>query len=311
MAIVLVLSAFLVVTTTASFRSASAWSNGGPSTNVGTPKYGTHDWIAQHALDWLPDEEKQYVVDNLNVFLYGTELPDFGDAVDGQGIGDTTKHHVYYHANGGIQDDIGAIRARDMFSDALSHLRSGDRAEAAELAGAMTHYIDDLGVFGHVMGQPTDWGVEIHHQDYENYVLDRTNSYGASLGTPLSFDGGLEEIPAYDAALHVAHDTTFDDTGLGHNAAWMDANYDWANPRFVQRAGRSLEVSANAVADVLHALWVQAGRPVTSPFDILAQNAVLIVAIVVTIFAAVAVLLTLRSKNDRRRRRHRRRRLEN
>ena len=106
-------------------------------------------------------------------------------------------------------------------------------------------------------------------------------------------------------------DTTSDDTGLGHTAAWMDANYDWANPQFVQRVRRSLEVSANAVADVLHALWVQAGRPVTSPFDTLVQNAVFLIAVVVIIVAAVTVLLILRSRNDRRRRKHRRRRLEN
>lgn len=106
-------------------------------------------------------------------------------------------------------------------------------------------------------------------------------------------------------------DTTSDDTGLGHSAAWMDANYDWTNPQFVQRVGRAIEVSANAVADVLHALWVQAGRPVTSPFGILVQNAVLIIALVVIFVAAVTVPLILRSRNDGRRRKHRRRRLGN
>ncbi len=32
------------------------WSNGGFSTDSTNPKYGTHDWIAQHALDWLPSK---------------------------------------------------------------------------------------------------------------------------------------------------------------------------------------------------------------------------------------------------------------
>jgi hypothetical protein len=54
------------------------WSNGGYSTDPSNPKYGTHDWIAQHALDWLPTQEKQYIQDNLAVYLYGTELPDNG-----------------------------------------------------------------------------------------------------------------------------------------------------------------------------------------------------------------------------------------
>jgi hypothetical protein len=44
-----------------------AWSNGGYSADPSNPDYGTHDWIAQHALDWLPVEEKQYILDNLKV----------------------------------------------------------------------------------------------------------------------------------------------------------------------------------------------------------------------------------------------------
>jgi len=64
-----------------------AWSNGGYSANSANPDYGTHDWIAQHALDWLPLEEKQFILDNLATYLYGTELPDNGNAPDG--IGDT------------------------------------------------------------------------------------------------------------------------------------------------------------------------------------------------------------------------------
>jgi len=36
----------------------SAWSNGGYSSDPSNPDYETHDWIAQHALDWLPDAEK-------------------------------------------------------------------------------------------------------------------------------------------------------------------------------------------------------------------------------------------------------------
>lgn len=30
----------------------AAWSNGGYSSDPTHPDYGTHDWIAQHALDW-------------------------------------------------------------------------------------------------------------------------------------------------------------------------------------------------------------------------------------------------------------------
>jgi len=51
----------------------TAWSNGGYSEDPSNPDYGTHDWIAQHALEWLPASEKQYIEDNLAVYLYGTE----------------------------------------------------------------------------------------------------------------------------------------------------------------------------------------------------------------------------------------------
>jgi hypothetical protein len=91
---------------TASRAEVSGWSNGGYSADPANPDYGTHDWIAEHALDWLPLEEKQWLLDNKVSYLYGTELPDNSQASDG--VGDTTKHHVYYFANGSVQDDAGS-----------------------------------------------------------------------------------------------------------------------------------------------------------------------------------------------------------
>ncbi len=37
---------------------ATAWSNGGYSADPTNPDYGTHDWLAEHALDWLPAEDE-------------------------------------------------------------------------------------------------------------------------------------------------------------------------------------------------------------------------------------------------------------
>src|SRR3989304_10089550 len=76
--------------------TVSGWSNGGYSGDPAHPGYGTHDWIAEHALNWLPPQEKQFFSDNLASFLYGTELPDNG--TEPGGVGDTTKHHVYFFA---------------------------------------------------------------------------------------------------------------------------------------------------------------------------------------------------------------------
>jgi len=112
------------------------WGNGGYSSDPNNPKYGTHDWIAEHALDWLPQTEKKFILENIAIYLYGTELPDNGNAPDG--IGDTAKHHVYYFANGTLQDDIGAVRAQQEYENALNLYKAGRVAEAVKHLGAMT-----------------------------------------------------------------------------------------------------------------------------------------------------------------------------
>jgi hypothetical protein len=84
---------FLVIILIASdAKPALGWSNGGFSNDPTNPAYGTHDWIAQHALDRLPANEKQYIADNLAAYLYGTELPDNSNSSAPGHIGDTTKH---------------------------------------------------------------------------------------------------------------------------------------------------------------------------------------------------------------------------
>jgi hypothetical protein len=244
-----------------SVGSVASWSNGGYSADPSHPNYGTHDWIAQHALDWLPDNEKQYILDNLALYLYGTELPDNNQAPDG--IGDTINHHVYYRSDNSLQEDNSAVRASTEFSNALTFLKEGRYADAAKTAGIMSHYIVDLAVFGHVMGSGTDWGAETHHSDYENYVNDRTSSYSSTFDTYLSFDGRLDVISAYDAALQLAYNTTF---GVGGNltCVWMDRNYNWSDPAFRDRVGQSLNLAVNYLADVLHTLYIEAQITQTS-----------------------------------------------
>jgi hypothetical protein len=244
-----------------SAKPSYGWSNGGYSANSAQPDYGTHDWIAQHALDYLPAQEKQYLTDNLNSYIYGTELPDNSQAPDG--IGDTTKHHIYYSTSGTLSDDASAKRASAEYDLALNYLKTKDYVDAAKSAGAMTHYIADVAVFGHVMGASTSWGTEVHHSDYEGYVDARMSTYSSSFNTYLSFDGNLTTISAYNAAANIAHDTTFG----GNNqltCVWMDTHYDWTNPTFKDRCGQSLNLAVNDIADVLHTLYMQA-NPNSSP----------------------------------------------
>lgn len=257
--------AFLVTVTLSSLLFGASvslvavfgWSNGGYSDDPSNPKYGTHDWIAQHALDWLPLEEKQFILNNIANYLYGTELPDNGGAPDG--IGDTVKHHVYYFANGSLQDDASAVRAQEEYVKAVDFFKAGNLTNAAKRFGIMTHYICDAAVFGHVMGSVTDWGSETHHSDYETYVNERTNSYVDEFNTFLVFDGALSRISAYNATLTLAYDTTFDTDG-NLTCVWMDQNYNWSNLTFKNRCGESLNLAVNLIADVLHTFYLEMQR---------------------------------------------------
>jgi len=283
-----VLLAFLLTPISMSIfvTSGLAWSNGGYSADLSNPDYGTHDWIAQHALDWLLPSEKQYILDNLAVYLYGTELPDNGGAPDG--IGDTAKHHIYYNSAEVMTDDAAAVRASTEYSNTLNLLKAKDYAKAAKNAGIMSHYIVDVAVFGHVMGSDTDWGAEVHHSDYETYVNGKTSSYDAEFNSYLSFDGNLTTIFAYDAAKKLAYDITFDVNG-DLTCVWMDQNYDWSNPTFKNRAGESLNLAVNYLTDVLHTIAVESTTELTpaEPIPLWAIGAA-IVTVAVIVIGAIA-----------------------
>ena len=234
---------------------ASCWSNGGFSTDPSTPKYGTHDWVAQHALDWLPQQEKQFILDNLASFLLGTELPDSSQPPDG--MNDRPKHHVYYFSDGALKDDAAGARAQQEYENAAVAVLSGDVGAVCRRLGAMCHYIADVAVFGHVMGAETAWGAEDdqHHSGYETYVNNRTDQYDDEFSLFLTFDGRLENVTARDAALAIAYDTTFDVDG-DLTCVWMNQNYDWGSQTFENRCGESLNLAVNVIADVLHTFWL-------------------------------------------------------
>ena len=253
-AIMLILLLIGVSYVTLNVRPATSWSNGGYSDDPSNPAYGTHDWIAQHALEWLPQEENEYIISNLAIYLYGTELPDNGGAPDG--IGDTALHHIYYWANETLQDDASATRAQDEYLEAFNYIETGNITMAVKTLGIMSHYLVDVSVFGHVMGSETDWDPEVHHSDYETYVNDRADYYTDEFNTYLVFDGSLDNITAYNASCRLAYDTTFDVDG-DLTCVWMDQNYDWSNQTFKERCGESLNLAVNYLADVLHTFYIE------------------------------------------------------
>jgi len=209
--ITIIFASFLLFTS--SIETTKAYSNGGYSADPTHPDYGTHDWIAQHALDWLPTQEKQYIIDNLAAYLYGTELPDNNNASAPGNIGDNLKHHIYHWENGLLQDDAAAVRASAEFQTALNLLNAGNYSGAATTAGIMSHYIADVAVFAYVMGAYTDWGAETGntHDNYESYVDTRTDAYSDTYNTYLLFDGTCQQsqlMTLPETLLLTPHSTT-------------------------------------------------------------------------------------------------------
>ena len=72
-------------------------------------------------------------MNNLISYLYGTELPDNPNPDDG--IGDTTKHHVYFSSDESLTDDSAAVRAQEEYNKALSYLGMNQIESAAKTVG--------------------------------------------------------------------------------------------------------------------------------------------------------------------------------
>jgi hypothetical protein len=224
-----------------------AWGNGGYSSDPSNPDYGMHDRIADLALS-ISTEDVAFLRSTYHTqYLLGTEAPDNPDY-----IGDTANHHVYYYSSGQVQDDKSAVRARQVYEEALAKIDSGSLLDAAFLIGEMTHYISDVGVFGHTMGNATDWGAEVHHSDYESKFDSLMTTYSLPSGTvPAPKD-------AYEATMQLARVITFGEGVIKANI-WMDSHYDWSDSvSFVPSAMHSLDLSILAVASAIDHLLAEA-----------------------------------------------------
>jgi len=92
----------------------------------------------------------------------------------------------------------------------------------------------------------------------------RTDAYSDIYNSYLSFDGLLSTVSAYNAAKNLAYNTTFDNGGT-YTCVWMNNNYNTSNPNspYWVRAAESLNLAVNAVADVLHTLFVSSNAEAT------------------------------------------------
>ncbi|MEM4251226.1 MAG: hypothetical protein QW828_05285 [Candidatus Bathyarchaeia archaeon] len=251
--------------------TVNGWSNGGYSMNPSNPAIGTHDWIVEKAVALLPASESTLWKDNMNWLRYGTELPD-RPRVQG-GYEDVFNHHVYFDEQRRVTDDAGAVRANESYHEALGLLRRGNFTGGVMVAGAMSHYISDAAVWGHLMGPDTPWGVEKHHEDYEEYVAEHMFLFDRSVRLLWP----LDRKSAYQATLDLASDIMFNEP----NATWMDSNYDWNNQRFRERVAGTLNLAVNYVANVLHTLWLDAGQPIPEFAAPLTVTSMLLLAVLV------------------------------
>jgi hypothetical protein len=162
-----------------------AWNNGQSGNTTTTtkaecsdPPYATHDWIADHALDLLPAEEKAWLVPHRNLYLIGTEAPDHKGipASCGApiiGYNDCTLcHSVEWNtAVTQITVDRPAVRAQEEHEKAVIAFAQGKPAHAAYFLGAMAHYIGDMSQYGH------DYPDEVPHGDYELWAARLTSKF--------------------------------------------------------------------------------------------------------------------------------------
>ncbi|MFX0077558.1 MAG: hypothetical protein ACFE96_19100, partial [Candidatus Hermodarchaeota archaeon] len=227
-----------------------AWSNNHYSNDSANynylTNYGTHDWIAQKALETLIEDDYprwKWLEDRETIFLTATEAPDNTNlqmTLDGepvQGYGDFENHHVYFYENGSIKDgeDKAAVRAQSCFDMAEEAMKGNKLDLAAFYFGAMTHYISDCSMYSHVAQNyvpPYNVNFDQWHSSVESLVNGRTNK---------SFDReeffkylvqGVEKKNPYNITLEVGWDTYMDPNPsepTTRNAFWLHNNFfpDW------------------------------------------------------------------------------------
>jgi len=178
-----------------------SWGNAGKSTSASKPKFAMHDWIALEGYKLAKDDaDLKWVTNNLDMYLYGTEAPDFGvlksvinQLHPGTGYKDSVKCHcILFNKNEDVVNDRMEVRVKEEFDKAKAALANHDPKLAAFYAGAMAHYMGDLSQFMHLMGKGSRWGSEdqkIHHA----YEVVADNKIDSDERTSLAFEGFVKK----------------------------------------------------------------------------------------------------------------------
>jgi len=152
--------------------------------------YGTHDWIADFALEKLiPYLVGNWIdfwtVERERIYLYATEGPDNGDIFyitkSGQKISgeeNVRRHHIHWK---GAPDDFSEERtgepaaywAGEMARRSIGALKTGECELAAFYLGQMTHYIADVSSIVHVISDSSKKSMYV--EDLERIVVTKTD----------------------------------------------------------------------------------------------------------------------------------------
>jgi hypothetical protein len=251
---------------TAAAIGAGAWSNG-QSGNAGTnttdecshPPYATHDWIADHALDLLPDAEKAWLVLHRAVYLIGTEAPDNDEIAPicqtpNRGYDDRSKGHsvTWNAAWTAMEVDRAAVRAREEYQKAVAAFQGGDARAAAYYLGAMAHYVGDVSQYGHSV----PWEAMTLHSAYEGWAARRTDQFDAGhFESAVALDNLVNRTP-YTAVKRVSRATGKGQDSILSAREMEDLQDQRDDPRFLASVGASLNLGVNELADVLHTFYL-------------------------------------------------------
>ncbi len=250
---------------------AFGWNNGqagNARTNLpeecADPPYSTHDWIADKALDMLPDDEKEWLVPHRAMYLLGTEAPDnstihescdsphrgYGDTGLGHSVDWNSDHTAWALRDDGTLQDRAARRAQEEYGKAVLAFQQGNESDAAFFLGAMAHYIGDVSQYGH------SGPFEDHHPDYEKWASHQSE-LNDTVFTPFLDESSLVRRTPYTAVKRISKATSGGKDDI-LSFAVMDANYANRNsdPDYLASTGNALNMAANELADVLHTFFL-------------------------------------------------------
>ncbi len=227
--------------------------------------YSTHDWIADHARDSLPKEDRKWLDDNKKLYLLGTEAPDnsnipdscnspnngYDDRRQGHSVVINTNNQQFFVDRGGKKHDRAAVRALDEYRKACGALIEGRIGDAAYYAGAMAHYVGDIAQYGHVMKN------EKHHGDYEGLVSRRTQNFDHDFfEIILRKYESFVNLDAYETAEKLAVIITNGNSEI-KSAIWMSDHYNDRTYKYWSSVNASLNLGVNAVNHLLRDLTTQ------------------------------------------------------